>query len=221
MVKPLESNKRVFWEALLLTLVVFVLGLLIGISFESGKVNQVKDYYSYSEANLMDSLAIGSLLDLNKGTCEDFTKANFDFADRIYGEAITLEKYESAGKLTQSLQLEHRKYDLLRTFLWINDMKTWKLCTPDYHSVIYLYEYQPMDLTKRAVQSTWSKVLQDLKNAKGSKVLLVPIAVDTNVTSLDIMIEQFNITKYPALVIDNKDVIYNLTSAGDLEKYFN
>ena len=217
----LENKKRVFWEALLLTVVVFLLGLLIGISFESGKVDLIKEYYSASEASIMDIFASGNLVDLNKMSCSDLNEANFVFADRIYTEAKLLEKYEDAGKITQSMITEHKKYDLLRTLLWINEMKTVEKCGRNYHTVIYLYEYQQDDLAKKATQTVWSKVLSDLKEQEGSNVLLVPIAVDNDLVSLSSLIKDYNITAYPALIIDDKTIVKELSSVDDFETYFN
>ena len=110
MVGILKNQKRVFWEALFLTVVVFFLGILIGISFESNKVEQVRQYYSYSEASIMDIFASNNLIDLNNTNCSVLVDANFEFADRIYSEAVLLEKYENSGKITDGIILEHKKY---------------------------------------------------------------------------------------------------------------
>lgn len=220
MVKVLESKKRVFWEALFLTVVVFFLGLLIGISFESGKVEEIRQYYSYSEASIMDVFALNNLIDLDEVNCSELKNANFDFADKIYEEAILLEKYETSGKITDGMILEHKKYDLLRTLLWINEIKSFKKCGRDYHAVVYLYEYRPDDLTQKATQGVWSKILLDLKNEYASKILIIPIAVDSEVVSLNSLISDYSIEKYPVLIVDNKDVIYELDSADKLKEYF-
>lgn len=220
MVKVLENRKRVFWEALFLTVVVFVFGLLIGISFESGKVEQIRQYYSYSEVSIMDIFASNNLIDLEKTSCDELIAANFVFADKIYSEAVLLEKYESSGKITDGLILEHKKYDLLRTLLWINEMKTVEKCGGDFHTVVYLYEYQPEDLAQKATQSVWSKILVDLKSEYGGKVLLIPIAVDGDLVSLNSLIEKYSIEEYPVLVIDNEHVLQELSSVEDIGKYF-
>lgn len=220
MVKVLESRKRVFWEALFLTVVVFVFGILIGISFEFGKVEQIRQYYSYSEVSVMDVFASNNLIDLEKADCDELINANFIFADRIYGEAILLEKYESSGKITDGLILEHKKYDLLRTLLWINEMKTVEKCGRNFHTVVYLYEYQPEDLAQKATQSVWSKILSDLKSEHGRNVLLIPIAVDGDLVSLNSLIEKYSIEEYPVLVIDNEHILDKLSSVEDIGKYF-
>ncbi len=217
----LKNRKRVFWEALLLTVVIFVFGILIGVGFESGKVEQIREYYSYSEASIMDIFALNNLIGLGEANCSNLVNANFEFADRIYDEARLLEKYESSGKITEGMILEHKKYDLLRTLLWINEMKTAEKCGRDYHTIIYLYEYQPEDLAQKATQSVWSKILFDLKIEYGKKILLIPIAVDSDLVSLNSVIDKYFIEKYPVLVIDNKDILDKISSVKDLGDYFN
>jgi hypothetical protein len=221
MVKALESKKRVFWEALLLTVVVFFLGILIGISFESGKVKEVQQYYSSSEVSVMDIFASNNLAELGDINCSVLKNSTFEFADRIYDEAVTLERYEGAGKITDGMIIEHQKYDLLRSLLWINEMKTIERCGRDYNTVVYLYEYQPEDLAQKATQEVWSKILYDLKQKYGSEVLLIPIAVDSDLVSLNSMIEKYDISKYPALVINDKEVVDILSSVDEIGQHFN
>ena len=220
MVKFLNNRKRVFWEALFLTVVVFFLGMLIGVSFEENKLNEINNYYIISETSIMDAFALSSLSDFSSGNCENLIQANLDFADRIYEEARILEKYEQAKKITESMDLMHGKYDVLRTFLWINTIKTADKCGRNYSTVVYLYESETDDLTQKATQQVWSKILYDLKQDKGKNIILIPLAVDKNLISLESLLKQYNLTSYPAVIIDEKEIIYELVSADDLKEYF-
>jgi hypothetical protein len=219
MVKLLENRKRVFWEALVLTVVVFLFGLIIGVSFESNKLNEINNYYIKSETSIMDAFALNSFSDLNSENCDILVQANLDFADNIYKEAILLEKYEKAKKITESMEIMHRKYDVLRTFLWINTIKTADKCGREYSTVVYLYESKTEDLTKKATQNVWSKVLSDLKQEYGKNIILIPLASDNDLISLNSLISQFNVTSYPAVIINEEKVIFELTTAEDLKKY--
>ncbi|MFH1503725.1 MAG: hypothetical protein ABIE36_03650 [Candidatus Diapherotrites archaeon] len=221
MVGVLENKKRVFLEALLLTIVVFFFGILIGVAFESSKVSEINNYYVMSEISLMEVFALNSMIDSSSVSCDVLVNSNLKFADRVYNEAVLLEKYEDSGKITEGIRLAHKKYDILRTFLWINSIRTLERCGDNYSNVIYLYEYFPEDLTQKAEQNVWSKVLYDLKSEKGNKILLIPIAVDTDLTSLNSLIYKFNITDYPVVIIGEEYLIYNLESVNDLKVYFN
>jgi hypothetical protein len=214
----LGNPKNVFWEALLLTVVVFFFGLLIGYSIEGSRLDTINQYYAESEVSLMDSLAISSLVDNGYANCSILILSNLDFADRVYSEAKILENYEAAGKLSDNLQIAHRKYDLLRTFLWMDSKKTLDKCKGGFSTVVYLYQQNTGDLAQKATQNVWSKVLGDLKSKKGADVVLIPIAVDSNLSSLNSLMAQYKITKFPVVVI-NDQVVYDLSSADQLEKY--
>lgn len=214
----LGSAKNSFWQALILTVFVFAIGLIVGIVYEGTKVNEMNNYYSLSEVSLADSLNLNNLIDLNKTSCSSLSNSEILFADRIYSEATLLEKYEDSGKITDSLRVIHTKYDLLRTMLWINAMKISEKCGKQFSTVVYLYDYQTNDLNQKAVQEVWSRILFDLKQKMGSRVLLIPIAVDSNLSSLDSLLNDYQIQKFPIVIIDNNKTLYTLTSEKDLEK---
>lgn len=212
----LGNPKNVFWEALFLTVVVFFFGLLIGYAIESGRVDDVNEYYIQSEISLMDIFALNNFAVLENVSCDILIKSNLEFADRIYEEARVLEKYEGAGRLSENIKLVHKKYDLLRVFLWMNSIKTREVCGEGFSSVVYLYERETEDLAQRATQAVWSKILLDLKEKRGDDLVLIPIATDGQLASLDAMLKHYEIKQYPVVVI-NDVVFHNLRSVEELE----
>ncbi len=217
----LNTPKRAIWEAFLLAGLVFFFGFSLGFAFESSQTKKMNDYYFNSEFYLMDAIALNSLEGEGIFDCKTLSDSYFLFADRIYQEAILLQKYESAEKITTEMKIVHRRYDLLRTFLWANIIKNSKKCDDFPKTVIYLYEYDTEDLAKKATQNVWSKVLFDLKQEEGENILLIPIAVDLDINSLNTIVKSFNISSYPVVIIDNKEVIQELISHEDLKKYLN
>ena len=215
----LKNSKHAFWEALVLTVIIFILGILLGIAYEGNKLDEINEYYSLSEISVMDSLALNKITGLGDISCNTLIDSNIEFADRIYEEAFLLERYENSGKLTNTLKLAHKKYDLLRTLLWINLIEVSKKCEGDFSTVIYLYEFETKDLTQKATHRVWSRILFDLKQEKGNEIILIPIAVDSNLISLNSLIEKFNISSFPVVIIDDEHVISEISSVGELERY--
>lgn len=214
----LGNPKNAFWEAFLLAAIVFIIGLFLGIAFESSRVDRINEYYTLSEISLMDAFALNNI-NIEDTGCEVLINSSIKFADRIYEEAFLLERYESSGKITDDMRVAHRKYDIMRTLLWINTNDMLEKCEKDFSSVIYLYEYESKDLTKKATQNVWSKILFDLKQEKGDKIILIPIAVDSDLISLNSLIEKFEVSEYPVVIINNEHVIEELSSVEDIEKY--
>ena len=217
----LNNPKRVFWEALILTILIFLLGFLAGLIFENKRVEVIEAYYIQSENSLMDIFALNNFVSLNNISCNALISSNIDFANRIYDEAKILDEYERTGKITDKIDVQHKKYDIMRTFLWINTIKTNEICENNsIHTIVYIYNFNTNDLTEKATNSVWSKILADLKEIHGKEIILIPIAADSEIIALNSMLENYDIQKYPVLIIDNKYVINRLSSVEELENYF-
>ena len=217
--KIFENKKHVFWQALFLTLLFFFLGIVLGIYVEQIRADSVNVAFYQSETSLYDSFALGKLIDSNQISCGSLRNATVDFADRIYGEAKELEQFESSNKITDSVKIIHKKYDLLRTLLWMNILSMKEKCG-EVNTVVYLYNYSADDIETKSKQDVWSKVLQDLKNSKGNDIILLPIAVDQNVSSLNYLIN-YDIKKYPAVLINEKKIFYEPQDTEKIESYLN
>ena len=219
MVKILESKKHVFWQAFFITLLFFFLGLLLGVYLEQMRADNVNIAFYESEASLYDSFALGRLIEDTSLSCEDFKDASVSFADKIYLEARELEKFDGSSKLTDSLKIIHRKYDLLRTLLWVNLISAKEKCESTLNTVVYLYIYDTEDLQTKSRQIVWSRILGDLKDEKGNEIILIPIAVDQDITSLEYLIKNYEINEFPVVIINEKQVISDLDSAENIKRY--
>lgn len=215
----LGNPKNVFWEAFLLAIIVFALGLFIGYSVENSRIEKVNDYYINSEILLIDALTLNNLADSGDFSCPALGQANIDFADRIYEEAKVLDRYDEANKLGDDIRLVHKRYDLLRTLLWSSAMRTRESCEGGFSVVVYLYERETSDLIKKATQNVWSKVLTELKQEKGSNILLIPISMNSDLASLDSLVKSYGVKDRLPVVIINDEVIYELSGVEDLEPY--
>jgi len=215
----MKRNYFVFIQAFLITVVVFIVGFYVGISVEGGRLNQINSYYTQSETSLVDILALNSMVKAKSVSCSELVESNKDLLNKVYEEATLLGQYEESGKLTNNLKDLHTKYDVLRTYLWINSINIRKECPKtNFSTIVYLYTHDEQDLTKRAEQNVWSKLLLEIKNGN-SGVLLIPIAQDSNSTSLDALTRKYNITSYPAVIVDQNKVFTSIPERSEIEKY--
>lgn len=209
----LKSKKHVFWEALIITIAVFLAGLFIGMLIETGNSNKISNLYLRSEIGLVDGTATLKISEDSDLSCESIMKSNINFANKIYDEAKLLEEYDASGKLSDNIKLLHKKYDLLRTLLWISNQNTLKKCD-NFDLVVYLYEYETEDTIRKATQRVWSKLLLDIK-LENENMLLIPIASDQDLSSLDLLMDKYNITQFPAVIVNNKKILYNIDNLRD------
>lgn len=210
-------NKHVFWQALIVALVIFCSGLVLGIWFEENRVNKFKQFYYNSETELFDILLQENILSASNFSCSLIAINGIALADGIYEDARQLEKYDEANKITDDALQLHRKYDLLRTFLWESLSQHQKRCSSDFNIVVYLYQYKEPSVNLQARQAAMSKVLIDLKRKYGDKIILIPIAYDTDISSLDYLMVRYNLSKKPVVFINQNFTISDLSSVEELE----
>jgi len=214
----LGNPKNVFWEAFLIAVIVFVFGLFMGLAIENSRIQDVNEYYENSEISLVDVLALNNVASLGDTSCDVLISSSLAFADRIFIESKELDDIDGANKISGNIEMIHRKYDLLRTLLWISSTKTLEQCGEEFSVVVYLYHRKDASVNERATQNVWSKILQNLKEKKGSKIVLIPISVDSELSSLDAMLSRYNVESYPSVII-NGHVLTEVASVEDLEMY--
>jgi hypothetical protein len=214
----LSDRRHAFWKAFLVAVLIFSLGLVLGVYLEQLRSDESNLSFYNSEVSLYDSYALSSLIDSRSISCNQLNNVIIDFADKIYYESLVLEEYDSANKITESSKIVHRKYDVLRTIYWINVMNLKKKCG-DINTVVYLYDYESEDISTVASQITWSRVLKDLKDERGNDFVLIPIAADQEILSLDVLVKDLGVESFPAIVINEKDILYTPVSSQELEKY--
>jgi len=216
----LESQKNVFWTALILTIFVFAGGILLGFMLENSRASQINSFYINSEIELADIKIQQDIYSFPEFDCATAINENINFADRVYEQAKLLEKYDKSSQISDSIKLEHKRYDVLRTLFWVNAIKLKEKCNAQYHDVVYLYDYNDVRLDIRAKQDVFSNLLDQVKAKQGNNVMLIPIAADNNVSSLNLLMSMYNISEseLPVILIDEKIKITSLESAEDIEK---
>jgi hypothetical protein len=218
-VMVLKSKKNVFWEALIITITIFLVGLFLGMTIETTNSNKISQLYTQSEISLTDATTAIQLLENSQIDCDQLTQHYINLADEIYEEAKQLELYEDSGKITDTMKLLHKKYDLLRTILWASTNQYLKECN-DHQIIVYLYDYNSENLETKALQNVWSKILTELKQTQ-KDTILIPIATDQNLTSLDIILKDYELKQIPAIIINNEKILYEIENITTIKNALN
>lgn len=212
------NNKHIFWQALVVSLVIFSLGFVLGFFLESYRIESIQTNLILSEANLLDEQLRLEAIGRFGINCSSAKFGLFDFADRVYYEALSLESYGKSSQLKSSFFVLHKKYDLLRTLLWMESLSLRERCGNDFHTVVYLYYYDEQNSELRAEQLYFSRLLREFKERNPEEVLLVPIAVNTELSSLDLIISKYGVNNFPAVIVDENHVLTEIVSTEELEK---
>lgn len=211
-----------FLEALALTLLLFVVGFLIGWVIETNRNLEIANYYISTEDEisvLEDQLDMSNL---GKYTCSELISRNSNMGNNIYEQALIFEEYENSAILTKSqLIQEHRKFDVLRTLFWINSINIKKRCGNDlFDTVVYLYNYQTEELSGIAQQKILARITSEIKENSPKEVLLIPIAKNLNISSLSTLLEKYNNLNESALLIVNEDKEFMYNQTEEIREYF-
>jgi len=215
-----HSQKNVFWQAFILAAFVFALGILFGFVMENSRSASIEKLYFQSELDLLDIRIQNDIYSIEniKIDCLGAVQENIKFADRIYEEAKLLDKYEQANKITGNIILQHKKYDLLRTLFWINSIKIKNRCNASYHNLVYFYDYNEPSIEIRAKQAVFSRILSELKEEFGSEVMLIPIAGDNDIISVELLMNSYEIaeSELPVILIDEKTKVQEIESKEEI-----
>ncbi|HLD98448.1 MAG TPA: hypothetical protein VI815_03925 [Candidatus Nanoarchaeia archaeon] len=216
------NPKHAFWQAFFVTIIIFCIGIIIGFFIEGFRSDKIQDNLISSEINLLDQQLKDRVFVNFNVTCEDSVNSTFRFADKIYGEARQLEKYDESSKFTDSIFLLHKRYDLLRVMLWTESIELKNRCNfnsnTNFYTIVYLYEYNVDDVDQVSEQTFFSRVLFELKSKYPDKILLIPIAVDMDLESVDLAVSDYNIESYPVIIINEGKIVENIESLEELEK---
>lgn len=210
-------QKDVFWKAAIITLIVFSLGILLGYSLESNRWVEVKEEYKQVEIEWADAKLQSIYYQLmSPEFCEAAIKENLKFADKVYEQGLKLERYENANRLTEEMSYEKLRYALLKLEFWLNSISLKEKCKTDYSNVIYFYLNKP-SIIEKAAQDNQAVILKHLKDKYASKIMLIPLPMDLDIATVNIIKETYNISITPSILIDEKIKLEGLQSLEELE----
>ena len=82
--------------------------------------------------------------------------------------------------------------------------------------------YVSQEITPYLPETDMSHISRHLPQGiqeKGNEIILIPIATNNDLVSLDALLENYEISKYPVVIIDQEHVIEEVSSVEDLINY--
>jgi hypothetical protein len=217
----LKSQKYVFLQALIITFVIFNIGIYLGYKLEASRIDKIDKWYLESEIELLDQKLQNDAFDIVGLNCDSMIQENIKFANRIYEDALIIDKYKKASRINKEMVSQHKRFDLLRTLFWINSINIKEKCNSNYHNIVYFYKYNDPSIEQKAKQKFFSNLLFQIKQEKEDKVMLIPIAADNELGSVNLLLEKYEIKELPVILIDESIKIIDIKNIEDIEKYLN
>ena len=212
-------QKDVFLKSAIITTVFFTIGISVGIWLDTNRVEEVQSRLTEIDTFWNDARLQVSLHNLlNKSlSCDSAIKANLQFNDKIFKEGQKIDRFEQTNRFAPSLILEKSRYALLQTQFWFNSIDIRNTCNANYSTLVYFYSYY--NETVAIQQKVQSAVLLDVKEKCGQNAMLIPLPLDLNITTIDVLKENYKIRQTPAILINENVLLEGLQDERDLLKH--
>lgn len=210
---------KVLFETLIITLLVFIIGFSIGFYIESYRVDSIEQQYQSFEIGALDlKLQNYYYQIMDSASCSQAIEQNFKYADELYNTGLLIEKYEDVSDLKAGMLSEKKRYVLLKEELWLNSIILKNKCKNPFHTVVYFYAHNA-DTAKDAEQQVISNVLKSLKDDLKNNIILLPIAADMGLSSVEMQTKIYNVSYLPSILIDEKVLLSGYYKEEDIKKY--
>ena len=194
---------NIYIKALIITLIVFSLGVYIGLEIGKTKMNEIQtgvnDLKSSIEEVELEFLFLDTMgnTEISCNYFNEEAKRLGDIAGKLGKE---VEIYENSKKLDESSFSELKKeYTLILIKNWLTIEKIKKSCEGDYVTVLYFYSNT--NCNKCEDQGI---ILSYYKEKLNKKLQVFAIDGDLNLNLVRALKESYNITEYPTLIVDNE-----------------
>lgn len=211
------SMKRYF-AAGVITILIFLLGLLLGVVMDNERVNTLEDTYQAYDLDYRSLQLQFSLLNVfeDETTCGVFEVA----MDNAVAELVdSLTKVENYDELSLS---QKEEFDLLERRYLLDNIRYWtvvkeaqEVCDINRLSILYFYSGDYCDNCPDQ-----GVILTYFKKKYEDQLLVFPINVDLakDESVIKLLLENYNISSYPSVVVGDKVYAGVVASQEELAK---
>ena len=208
-----------FWKAFFLSTIIFLFGLNLGVFIENSGLDEIERAVIASEVELYDSNIRSSIIQNYNQSCDKSIKNTFLIADKIYEEVRALESLDKSSSIVAGFNEMHKRYDLLRTQLWLDASRLKDNCDNDFNLIIYLYEYDSNDPEIVSLQMLYASITQEIKNNYREDILLIPIAHNMDLNSLTMLVDSYGTELKTSIIVNNRFIISGETNYDEISQY--
>lgn len=205
-----------------ITLVIFLSGIWFGMEMQNQRELEIKDEYNLLQISWNDIKLQSELIQKSEqGTvefCNIAIEENLKFGEQVYEKGKKIEDYEQRNEFNENLLIEKKEHNLLKLQFWINSINIKSICEEEeYINLIYLYKNNAHGLDE-IKQNQLSEILFQIKQDNGAKIMLIPIAINLELGSVETALAKYNIEETPSILINENVVIAGVPEQKDIQK---
>ncbi len=206
------NYKKIIFVSLIITVLIFLAGLLLGLSLDDTRVSDLIDNLNQNELNSESYLVEQDFIkNLGGNLCELSSPRINVLSSELAKLGQLLTKYESTGLLKAS-EYDHskRKYFLLeiKTYTLFTNLK--KECNYKFNTILYFYD-------KDHQESLNQGYILDSLVASRDNIHVLSFDRNFREPALETLKLHYNITTSPSLIINNELKKEGLTSLEELK----
>ena len=214
-----KISTRIYLKAALLTFLVFIAGVAIGWYLDESRVSFVKsriDELEISFSNLaLEEEFYRSVATDTKTLCNIYISKANELALQAGKLGSYLESFREISKFgLHDIESLKNRYFILNLQLWMYIRKLREEC--NYTATTILFFYTSINKCEDCIAQ--GIVLNQLKKKDPEKYMIFAIDADSKLGIVDTLKTYFNVTKVPALVINEKQKLEGFVLRQELEE---
>lgn len=210
-----EMSIKNYLVAGFITLLVFITGLLVGITTSDKRLSFSEEQINQHRLEL-DSLQLQYLFMDQQGTKSNCAAISLTLEENIKKLSVLGEKIgrysENVNFNEQEFNFVKREYLLAQIRYWLLAQKAKQICNTDALTVLYFYS----DEAECFECTTQSRILTHLKGMFKDKLLVFSLDASFLQEPLVPILQQtYNVTRFPSVVVEDKS-FYGLVNEDEL-----
>lgn len=199
-----KISREIYIVAALITLGVFLLGLLLGLVIEGKRTNYIESVSKEQNLDFSSLQVQYAFIDQlsQEKNCNAVAKTFEENIKNLESTRLRIESFDENAKLNKNeFDLLKRDYTLAQLRYWLLAKTTKELCGEDIVSILYFFS----DDKECPNCNEQAFVLTYLKKLFKEKLLI--FSFDSKFEKepmINLLEKSYNITKYPALIIEGK-----------------
>ena len=197
-------DRTIYWKkhiaALVITCLLFVIGLLIGVKISDSRLGVLQEFGEQQKADFESLQLQYAYLASSNGSCAAFSKALEQGVTNLENARIKLENYIQASVDQTEFLAQKRVYMLAEIRYWLLAREAQKACGKNNVKVLFFYD----DDETCDQCSTQGYVLTSLKDTFKDKLLIFSLDATNDEPMVDILKRVYNINMTPSVVVDEK-----------------
>jgi len=218
--KVKDNKANIYSKPLVMTVLIFLIGIMIGIWVDTVRTSGIKETISESEIMWEDTRLLNMYIRaLGEQHCDAAFDENLAYNDNIYEYGRRVEEKIESTTFTPEAKQEWRRYVLLQFQFWLNSIELKEKCDFDYANVVYISRRENTTNEEDIENKLQSTILLELKEKCGRNMMLIPLTAGDSLETVNLVVRNYDITRFPSVIVNEEKVFEGVTSMEVLGEY--